>query len=266
MGSFYTIVRYIPDPIADERINVGAIVFDEHTVKAQFIHNWQRVQKFSGNNIDFLKDFAQELLQKQLSYLKQPAKWNKEVLMQAAERWEHSIQLTEPRASLKTCDELLSEITEKYLRNETIKPHRPKGRRQVISTGIRTIREILSERFESRVARDLVKRHRPVKGDCGTHNYDIVVENGHVAFALNTLAFESVESERLYREVDAVAFAALDVKKYNRTLPVAILAKEPHTSLDIFKYAERTFGKLKVPFFTDGKVEPWTRKQVKARF
>ena len=27
MSSYYSVVRYVPDPVADERINVGVVVF-----------------------------------------------------------------------------------------------------------------------------------------------------------------------------------------------------------------------------------------------
>lgn len=263
MGTFYTIIRYIPDPIADERINFGAIVFDEQTVKAQFIQNWRRVQRFSGVDISLLKDFAQEFQEKQLSFLKHPQKWSKDTLMRAAERWEHSIQFSEPRASLKPCDELLAEVAKKFLIDEAVKIHRVKGRQQVIAGGVRKIKAVLAERFERKEVQELVKRHSPVKGTCGIHNYDIVVQNGHLEFALNTLAFESEETDRLHREVDAVAFAAWDVRQYDRKVPLAILAKEPQASSETFKYAEQTFGKLKVPFFTDDNVEKWARKLAK---
>src|SRR5579885_3191655 len=40
MASFYTVVQYVPDPVADERINAGVIVFSRDRVAARFVKNW----------------------------------------------------------------------------------------------------------------------------------------------------------------------------------------------------------------------------------
>ena len=59
MPSRYSIIQYVPNPIADERINIGVLAFDENLVKVSFLKNWQRVKDFGGENIDFLQDFAE---------------------------------------------------------------------------------------------------------------------------------------------------------------------------------------------------------------
>ncbi|MBD2774779.1 DUF3037 domain-containing protein [Iningainema tapete] len=58
MVSRYSIIQYVPDPIADERINIGVVVFNEDAVKSRFLTNWERVRLFGMEDIDFLKDFA----------------------------------------------------------------------------------------------------------------------------------------------------------------------------------------------------------------
>lgn len=36
MVSRYSVIQYVPDPIADERMNVGVVVFNDDTVLCTF--------------------------------------------------------------------------------------------------------------------------------------------------------------------------------------------------------------------------------------
>ena len=59
MTSHYSIVQYVPDPIADERINVGVIATGENgTVRVRFLGHWQRVHQFGRGDVSFLQEFA----------------------------------------------------------------------------------------------------------------------------------------------------------------------------------------------------------------
>ena len=60
MVSRYSIIQYVPNPIADERMNIGVLAFDNENVRVQFLRNWSRVHDFGGENIRFLRDFAKK--------------------------------------------------------------------------------------------------------------------------------------------------------------------------------------------------------------
>ena len=60
MPAFYSIVQYVPDPVIDERINVGVIVFGEGRVMSRFVDNWRRVRNFGSEGIAFLRKFADQ--------------------------------------------------------------------------------------------------------------------------------------------------------------------------------------------------------------
>jgi Protein of unknown function (DUF3037) len=36
MASKYSVIQYVPDPIADERINIGVIAFDNQNIRTLF--------------------------------------------------------------------------------------------------------------------------------------------------------------------------------------------------------------------------------------
>jgi Protein of unknown function (DUF3037) len=46
MVSRYSVIRYVPNPSADERINIGVLVSDEQEVRVRFLQNWERVRCF----------------------------------------------------------------------------------------------------------------------------------------------------------------------------------------------------------------------------
>lgn len=99
MSSHYCIIQYVPNPIADERINIGVPVFDEHSVRTRFLQNWERVQSFGlAEDIDGLKDFAgrMEVAAKDGTLFLADA-IRHERMTKIARDWCNSIQFTEPR-------------------------------------------------------------------------------------------------------------------------------------------------------------------------
>jgi DUF3037 family protein len=261
MPSFYTVVQYVPDPIADERMNVGVIVCGEEGIKANFLKHWERARRFGGENVSFLKDFADQLTNPQLSLLPAVPKCDEATLRKIVGSWRNSIQFLEPRASLKAPDELLEEVTQRFLREQPTPVVRETyGKMRAVSQGVRKVRAVLGERLEDRILRRIVKSKAPVQGYCGQHRFDIVVQNGHPLFAINALSFEGSDSERLHTAVDAAAFAIIDVKRTSPQFPMAFFAIPPRDGSETYEYAARAFHKLKTPFLTDGEMENWTRK------
>jgi len=120
MASYYSIIQYVPNPIANERINIGLLIFDDKEIKVKFLKNWNRVKNFCMGDITFLRDFESQM-QKAVSQgllfpgdplLDQP---RQERLQRVSENWMNSIQFTEPNFSLKPVDKLLEDSIKKYL-------------------------------------------------------------------------------------------------------------------------------------------------------
>lgn len=120
MASYYSIIQYVPNPLANERINIGVLIFDDKEIKVKFLKNWKRVKNFCMGDITFLRDFesqmqkavSQGLLFPGDSLLDQP---RQERLQRVAESWMNSVQFTEPNFSLKPVDKLLEDSIKKYL-------------------------------------------------------------------------------------------------------------------------------------------------------
>ncbi len=60
MASRYSIIQYVPNPIADERINIGIVAFNDQLVKTRFVKSWKRVRCFATDesDIDYLQEFT----------------------------------------------------------------------------------------------------------------------------------------------------------------------------------------------------------------
>lgn len=121
MPSYFSIIQYVPIPIADERINIGVLVFDGQVAKVRFLQNWGRVKQFGMTaDITFLINFTHNMEEAISAGLLFPGDRLSEVaprdrLMKAVRDWRGDIQFCEPKASLLDTDQLLSDITTNYL-------------------------------------------------------------------------------------------------------------------------------------------------------
>jgi hypothetical protein len=260
--SFYSVVRYVPDPVADERINVGVVVHGEGRVLTRFVNRWARVKGFGGEDLGFLKDFAAELdrAQREMFGTEQP--WTPEALAKFSKRWTHSIQMTEPRASLKPPADLLNEVASLFLR-EAAPRQRARDKRVAVSAGIEFLDSAIKRRFQAAPA-DLLRRRYEVPGKFDKHRFDIAAVNGKLYFAAEGLSFENADSATLRGEVDALAWAVDDVLKKSQALPIAVLALPPMGgSSRTYTNAKRTFRGLGASFIAEKQLGAWARSVVK---
>lgn len=62
MACQYTVVQFIPDPIADERLNIGIIAFNKSEIATAFLHDWGKVEAAFGQfKVNQAKDFEREI-------------------------------------------------------------------------------------------------------------------------------------------------------------------------------------------------------------
>jgi hypothetical protein len=124
MTSRYSIIQYVPNPIADERINIGVIVFDEEIIKVHFLRSWERVKAFGKEDIRFLRDFAARMVKASKDGLLFPHyDSNNELsrvdrVRKVSREWANSIQLTEPRGSLENIESVFQDVISTYLVDE----------------------------------------------------------------------------------------------------------------------------------------------------
>ncbi|MBW4622363.1 MAG: DUF3037 domain-containing protein [Cyanosarcina radialis HA8281-LM2] len=119
MGSKYSVIQYVPNPVANERINIGVLTFNEHEVRVQFLKNWERVRQFGTEDIEFIQNFEHQMSQAVAAGLMLPGDNRDEPFPERLNRltrdWLNSIQFTLPRGSLEDVENLLQDIISTYL-------------------------------------------------------------------------------------------------------------------------------------------------------
>lgn len=121
MPSYYSVIRFLPDPIAEEFINVGTVVGDDDGAIVSLVQDMRRAVAFSrytGVVIDFVELFKHWNTQAK-------AGMTKTELLAIANNWHNSIQLTEPRASLKSKEDLQKEVNAAFLKTDPSPEHFP---------------------------------------------------------------------------------------------------------------------------------------------
>lgn len=120
MVTKYSIIQYVPNPIADERINIGAIAFSNSNIKVKFLDNWDRVRLFGMEDITFLQYFADSMIQSVNQGLLFPGDSDDgtskyERLNKIVDDWINSIQFTKITSYLDTVENVLEDIAKTHL-------------------------------------------------------------------------------------------------------------------------------------------------------
>jgi DUF3037 family protein len=121
MPSYYSVIRYVPNPLSEESVNIGVVVFGGGTPLFRFLRDWSRPKKFGGESTDFLERFAKQLSSTQLGIFSDSGAWSEERLHSVLGRWHNSIQFTNPRASLHEPAALLEDVAQTFLRQSKAK-------------------------------------------------------------------------------------------------------------------------------------------------
>src|SRR4051812_42848901 len=102
--SRYAVVRYVPDPLREEYINIGVIVVTDHGhfSGSRFLDRWSRVQRIAGVDTSFLKDIALDLsrLADRQASLSPDQPFTSERLSHLAAEWQNTVQFSDARASV----------------------------------------------------------------------------------------------------------------------------------------------------------------------
>jgi hypothetical protein len=270
MSSYYTVLQFVPDVIADERINVGVIVAgDGEPLRMRFLQKWDRVTKFGANDVGFLKEFVKRLEIQQLE-LQGPQPWSFDDVRRAAREWRNSIQFTTPRASLKSAAELMREVSTRFL----VEPigvgayqHRPRSlARDITATAVR---HALRDRLGP-MAAGLVKKTYQLSGALSAHHFDVVAANGKPLFAAETISLDQADQSRVERDINSAGWALRDVKQKDREFPTAIVAfMPPGQILDADQQANidrvgAITNSLNVPLIAEAQLAEWSARMALA--
>ncbi len=265
MPTFYSIAQYVPSPLADERMNFAIIVVEGAEVRIRTTTNWERLKRFGDEDIGFLQDFTEHLhaqadTEKFPLFQREAAlAWREETIRTISSEWKNSIQITEPRASLKSADQLVEELVTQYLR-ERKRKSRARDRRAVVSKAWSILE---TKAVSMRLPYTKLVRREIVVGGVDKHRFDILGQNGSLRFAAQGLSFEVPAA----LEMESVAWAVDDVRKSAPNLPISILympPKETDGTSDVFERAARIFPALGAEFVPELQIEDWATRTLQS--
>jgi hypothetical protein len=271
MASFYTVVQYVPDPISDERINIGVIAYAGTIVRSQFLTEWRRVKSFGGEDVQFLKDFARRLqraVARQAEGLPvEGGPVNAASLERWIGSWHNSIQFTPARASLRSPDALLREGVQRFLSEpvraaEEAGPRDHQDARDLTTSRVRrAVHDLVGD-----VAESLTRQRYPLDGAKSRHTFAVAVANGVPYLAAQAVSLERGASKQLITTLDAIAWTVSDTHAQYNALPLGVVmlpAREtsPHfADLDQLR-AERKalYQELGADVLLEDEVEGWAK-------
>ncbi|BBC24870.1 DUF3037 domain-containing protein [Pseudanabaena sp. ABRG5-3] len=270
MASRYSVIQYVPNPIADERINIGVLVFDEKIVKVHFLRSWERVKCFGKEDIKFLRDFADRMKRASKKGLLFPnddpnnEQSRVDRLRKVSRGWINSIQFTEPRGSLENVDSLFEDTINTYLVDEIPTEQNVRDRQSAKRIVTSSVKNRLKKRFGKEDADKLFKKDGSaiIKGVSDSHNFDVAVANGHPYLAAHGVSFEI----RTHKEtLDALSWWIKDVKELDSSFPLAIVALPPKPEFpdysrlfDTYNHTKETYTNLGASVLGEEDLPDWT--------
>jgi hypothetical protein len=121
---FYTVVRYTPDPIAEEFVNIAVIVFTDDHAQCEVKDLEDALTFGSYADQDCLEDFCSRLKSgcetNDLSLIEPPLFGSRlQAIRHTAQAWRNSIQLRDPCASLCSIHDTLTDVAKIFLHGQT---------------------------------------------------------------------------------------------------------------------------------------------------
>ncbi|NJN21927.1 MAG: DUF3037 domain-containing protein [Leptolyngbya sp. RL_3_1] len=271
MVSRYSVIQYVPNPITDERINVGVLAFDDETVQVHFLSSWERVRCFGQReDIAILKEFAQQMEEVAGSGLLFPGDQSgptpkHERLLAVADGWRNSVQFTAPRGSLESVDDLLETMVQTYLLETNQRP-KPRDRQFAARLATTHVRNLLKQQFGKDAVKELLRTNYELSGHHKNHKFDVTVANGKPFFAAHGISFEVQTSEAV---MDSLAWMIVDVKESMPELPLAVVALPPRPDVSdhrrlmkLYDSTTETYQDLGAKVLDETGMDTWVSQQI----
>lgn len=272
MASRYSVIQYVPNPISDERINLGVLVFDENVVRVHFLTSWKRVRYFAATEeIDFLRNFTHNMRKAVKTGLLFPGDRKGDMLcherlLEASLNWQNSIQFTQPRGSLSSVDKLLEEVISIYLLEPPEKSNRLRDRQAAAKIATSSVRNVFKKKYGQDKAQDFIKTSFSLEGGHKKHKFDVAIANGNPYLAAHGISFEVHTPETTQ---DSVAFMIVDVKSEQPNFPLAVVALPPKKESSDFKTLKSSYDRMTTTYkslgamvVSENSVESWLMEQL----
>lgn len=260
MTTLYAVVRYVPDVFADERINIGVMVWGDGRVRSQFVRDWRRVERFGQRDVAYLREFAEWVTSEggPLLPIDGATRFGEDTVGRIAGRWGGSIQVSEPKPSMRSVDDTLRAVASRLLRDPKPSQMSRDDREAAVREATQRIRSSV-ETTLGREALEHVRAECDVPGVVGAHRFDVVVSNDNETplGIVRAMSFRVERAEALRQQVDALAWAAQDVRARVQQARIVAYVIPPLGASDAFEHACRTMHHLHIALRDAQTFSPW---------
>jgi hypothetical protein len=271
--AYLTIVQCVPDPVIDERINVGVIVYGDGRIRSRFVSDWKRVRSFGVEDVEFLKDFADRLQhagtgQGVLPGMPGVARFDESALERIVGSWSNAIQFTEPRGSLRDPDTVLEDAAKRFLREHVPSRRVIRTRATAAALARETVERGFKGLLDQRKVEQLVRKNPELPGKLDDHHrIDVAVGNGNWRFAAHGLSFELHDFDQLESDYSRAAFAVSDIVQRIHDLKFAVLLLPPTQDATpkicrLYERATHTFERAGAEPLSESSLSDWVELQI----
>src|SRR3569833_474063 len=266
MAAFYSIVRFVPDAVANEAVNIGLLVASGTRVVVRTLSDWDRVKHFAGTSWREARRLVEELEQNPKAFLGLGQVNGADDLRAVLAQWTRALQFSDVRASLDTFDSVMTSLQPMVLVGQRADMLPLQNRRAVV---VRTVYRAMSSAFElrfARKARGLVKQNAKVSGRRTNHKLDVGVVNGSVYAGAFAQTNTTRQPERQWKDTDAVAFAVDDLRATGLVAPLCVVTDvAPDDGAEgAFRRADALFANMGVETVAVQKIDEWARRAITA--
>ena len=258
MTSYYTVVHCVPDPFADERMNVGVVVFGDGRIRSRFLRRWDRVEQFAGKEVAaYARLFADRFArasesssegeaQRSLSGPLAGPRIDEERLRNMMQDAGNSVQFSPAQSSLREPDDLLAELARVVLVEHQNQPKRLRNRREAADIAVSSLEVAVEERFSLPSAKRLVKPNYEIAGVVNlSHRVDAAVTNGSVYDIVEAFSFERLDLDQLKTDVLNALLGFRDIRDRNPKVGrFDVLALRPRTELDGWRQMDQVLAEM----------------------
>lgn len=262
MTSYFSQIQYVPDPITGERINFGIVSIDADGCRFRFVDDWKRAATFGGEDVSFLKEFADEALTKGANWFSVSGVSAVGDVANVLGHWHNKIQFSSLLPSVKSSEALLSELAPRVLHLgappdiESALRHRGRGREKAVSSAASSLAAAMRQRY-GHAPRGVLQRHVVLKGSIESHELDVALKNGHLYGGAFAVSFETGSPRSQQRDTDAVAFALDDIKNADDTSEISVIVLPPNPPTPTYTRARKIFKSLEAKVLGERNLTAW---------
>ncbi len=227
MATNYTVIQYVPDPVADERVNVGIVAWNETEIRLHFVSDFKRAQRLGKVSmlpaIEQVKDY---LLDIESQPFDSSAAERIKIMVQESY---NLIQFRPISITRSAPSAAVVELSSTFLKeqNRTVARTR-RGSAWVNNLFIRKAETVANKVWGDAAATvnidHIFKPHASIKGDLTQHKTSFALQNG--TLRLVGLA-DSMETQASAEKQGKVMFDAQDLRRENPNVLMTCLLLPP---------------------------------------